>query len=93
MFVFYIVLFFLAGTTKTNAETWKSPPMPENQTQVLQSWKQLDKSIKDGLQSLIKTAMPVVLEYSSQLNLSSQCIKEGLQLVSGLRGLKRWAFS
>ncbi|GFX14367.1 uncharacterized protein TNCV_1768611 [Trichonephila clavipes] len=86
-------MFSVAWTTETSAEIRKVPPNPENRTNVMQSWKELDKFLKDNTQLLIKFLMPTVLESSSQLNLSSQCMKDGFQLVSGLRSLKKWAVS
>ncbi|GFT13910.1 o-acyltransferase like protein [Nephila pilipes] len=93
MIAFLNLLFLITLSTPTNAGLWRLPKIPENRTDVLESWIKLDKTLKGGTQSLIKSLMPMVLESSSKLNLSTECVKECFQLVSGLKSLKKWAFS
>ncbi|GFY69560.1 NRF domain-containing protein [Trichonephila inaurata madagascariensis] len=87
------LVFFLTLLTQSNASIWRLPHIPENQTNVVELWTQMDKNFKSAAQSVIKTLMPRVMESSSELNVSSQCMRQGLQLVTGLRSLKNWAFS
>ncbi|GFT13899.1 NRF domain-containing protein [Nephila pilipes] len=84
--------FFLAVLVQTNASIWRLPNIPENQTNVVELWNRMDKNLKSAAQSVIKTLMPKVMESASEFNISSQCMREGLQLVGGLRNLKMWAF-
>ncbi|XP_055932564.1 nose resistant to fluoxetine protein 6-like [Argiope bruennichi] len=81
---FFSILFCgtLANTNATN-----------NQTEILESWIKLDNILKGAAQSVIKYLMPMILESSSEVNLTSQCIQQSFQLVTGLRSLKKWAFS
>ncbi|GBN75901.1 hypothetical protein AVEN_255769-1 [Araneus ventricosus] len=65
----------------------------ENQSDILESWIKLDNTLKGAVQSVIKKLMPMVLESSGEVNLTSQCIQQSFQLVTGLRSLKKWAFS
>ncbi|GFR22725.1 uncharacterized protein TNCT_313621 [Trichonephila clavata] len=83
----------LTLSTQTNADLWKLPNIPENRTDVLESWIKLDTTVKGATKSLIKYLMPMIIESSGKLNLSSECVKECFQLFSGLRSLKKWAFS
>ncbi|GFT13903.1 nose resistant to fluoxetine protein 6 [Nephila pilipes] len=93
MIAFLNLLFLITLSTPTKADLFEVPNIPENRTDVLESWIKLDKTLKGGTQSLIKSLMPMVLESSSKLNLSSECVKECFQLVAGLKSLKKWAFS
>ncbi|GBM80921.1 hypothetical protein AVEN_243215-1 [Araneus ventricosus] len=81
----FIVLLTLSSATKSNGT--------EDNSDVLESWIKLDKTLKGTTQSVIKYLMPMLMESSSQVNLSSKCVKQSLQLVTGLRSLKKWAFS
>ncbi|GFT06427.1 NRF domain-containing protein [Nephila pilipes] len=93
IFAFGALLFLLPLFSKTSATVWDLPPIPENGTDALESWIKLDKNLKGMVQSTIKSLMPTILESTSRLNISSQCVKESLQLITGLRNLKTWAFN
>ncbi|GBN00238.1 hypothetical protein AVEN_14282-1 [Araneus ventricosus] len=87
------LIFFVAVLTQANASIWKMPVIPENNTDILPAWRDTDKFFKNTASSLIKILMPTILESSSRINLSSECMKQGMQLVSGLKSMKTWAFS
>ncbi|KAF8782074.1 Nose resistant to fluoxetine protein 6 like protein [Argiope bruennichi] len=90
---FVDLIFFVAVLTQTNASIWRMPVIPENNTDILPAWRDTDKFFKNTASSLIKVLMPTILESTSRLNLSSECMKQGMQLVSGLKSMKTWAFS
>lgn len=87
------LIFFIAMLTQANASIWKSPGIPENNTDILSAWRDADDFLKNTAGSLIKSLMPPILDSTSRLNISSKCMKQGMQLVAGLKSMKTWAFN
>ncbi|GBM56474.1 Nose resistant to fluoxetine protein 6 [Araneus ventricosus] len=63
----------------------------ENMT-VLEKWQSMEKGIKKVTGALVKMALPHILKASESMNISSQCMQEGMKLVLGLKNIKPWAF-
>ncbi|CAL1281407.1 unnamed protein product [Larinioides sclopetarius] len=89
MFAYIGLVVYLILSSGVNAKS----NLTEDKSNVLDSWMKLDKTLKGATQSMIKYVMPMIMESTSQVNLSQECMKEVFQLVAGLRNLKKWAFS
>ncbi|KFM80995.1 hypothetical protein X975_05617, partial [Stegodyphus mimosarum] len=53
---------------------------------------QLENQLKNGMKSLTKMIMPKMMEIAGTQKLSPECVRNGLQLIDGLKNLKTWAF-
>ncbi|GIY49779.1 hypothetical protein CEXT_699501 [Caerostris extrusa] len=47
---------------QSSGTIWRLPEIPENGTDVYESWVQLDKTFKNAAQSLVKTLLPSIME-------------------------------
>ncbi|XP_015923839.2 nose resistant to fluoxetine protein 6 [Parasteatoda tepidariorum] len=86
-----IVGFLLFLTHKVSCELDNYDEINENN--IYDQWKELDKKAAKLVNSAIRMILPKVMESSSSMNISSECVKQGMHLISGLRRLKIWAFS
>ncbi|GIY04985.1 o-acyltransferase like protein [Caerostris extrusa] len=59
---------------------------------VHQKWREFEKSMKKVIDGRMKKALPMFLRMGSDAKLSGECSKSIMALVSGIRGLKSWAF-
>lgn len=58
---------------------------------VLESWQEFEKTVKGMANNIIKSILPSIMENSDKLNVSSQCMRESMQLIAGLKSIKPWA--
>ncbi|GFT96059.1 NRF domain-containing protein [Nephila pilipes] len=59
---------------------------------VHEKWRVFEKSMKKVIDGRMKKALPMFLRMGSDAKLSGECSKSIMALVTGIRGLKSWAF-
>ncbi|GFT86827.1 uncharacterized protein TNCV_4163991 [Trichonephila clavipes] len=89
-------------TLQTNPVQNSSPgtPKAEKSTKnnmseiemVHEKWRVFEKSMKKVIDGRMKKALPMFLRMGSDAKLSGECSKSIMALVTGIRGLKSWAF-
>ncbi|KAG8200755.1 hypothetical protein JTE90_022356 [Oedothorax gibbosus] len=63
---------------------------PENMT-VLEKWESFERGAKRIASGAIKALLPNLMEHSGKMNISSQCMREAMQLIGGIKSIKPWA--
>lgn len=58
---------------------------------VLESWENFEKSVKNAANSIIKMALPQIMESVTTMNLSQDCMRHNMHLINGLKNIKPWA--
>ena len=56
-----------------------------------ESWENFEKMVKKAANNIVKKALPSVMEYSTSLNLSTECMRNSMHLINGLKNIKPWA--
>lgn len=67
-----------------------SVPVDETANEVI-TWKNFQATLKSGIQSLIKYAMPTVIRGMSSVNISSECEQSMLRFAMSISKLEAWA--
>ncbi|KFM82899.1 Nose resistant to fluoxetine protein 6, partial [Stegodyphus mimosarum] len=98
MLVRVVIIFSLCSWTLCVLAKEKNPldmiePQPtdyENMT-ILERWQNLEKGMKRVANSVVKLILPKLMEGSEKVNFTSQCMRDSMQLISGLKSVKPWA--
>ncbi|XP_035229059.1 nose resistant to fluoxetine protein 6-like [Stegodyphus dumicola] len=85
-----IILFYLMISCHGAESQNKLDELPENEI-VYKKWNELDKKVKSFVNYVMKMAMPTVIRATSEMNLTSTCMKQGFEFTMGLRNLREWA--
>ncbi|KFM62404.1 Nose resistant to fluoxetine protein 6, partial [Stegodyphus mimosarum] len=85
-----IILFCLMISSQRVKSENKLEELPENEI-VYKKWNEMDKKVKSFVNYAMKMAMPTVIRATSEMNLTSTCMKQGFEFAMGLRNLKEWA--
>ncbi|CAL1275765.1 unnamed protein product [Larinioides sclopetarius] len=91
-FIFFAIYFALEvnGQQDLSSLLENSNQKMENLT-VLERWQFIEKNIKKTANSVIKMLLPYLMEGSGSMNISSQCMRDTMKLISGLKNIKPWA--
>lgn len=58
---------------------------------VLESWQNFEKTIKGVTNSVVKMALPTIMESTANMNLSTECMRNSMLLINGIKNIKPWA--
>ncbi|XP_054712749.1 O-acyltransferase like protein-like [Uloborus diversus] len=100
--VFVFVLFLSFDCSSSTSSVGVSTNYPDNATTVpvdvvtvhssVIRWKNTDKSVKNMVSKLVKFALPQLLRAAEGMNITTSCSKGMMKFLTGLRGMKVWAF-
>ncbi|GFU16713.1 nose resistant to fluoxetine protein 6 [Nephila pilipes] len=62
----------------------------ENLT-VLERWQNFENNIKKTANSAVKALLPRLMEGSGNMNISTQCMRDTMKLIGGIKNVKPWA--
>ncbi|XP_054710343.1 nose resistant to fluoxetine protein 6-like [Uloborus diversus] len=63
---------------------------PRNLTAV-EGWQNFEKSVKHLANTAVKMLLPKLMESSTQVNVTKQCMRESMQLLAAVKTIKPWA--
>ncbi|KFM60148.1 Nose resistant to fluoxetine protein 6, partial [Stegodyphus mimosarum] len=86
---FLLLHSYFVGTLSTSILANISKEIIESP--ILDRWMNLDQSMKENMKSFLNGVLSHLLYAKEVLNLTSQCQRESLQLISGLKNLETWA--
>lgn len=97
--IIILVVLYTCTTSLSKADTreeiMSNIPLNDDDTNgnmtVVEQWENFEKMIKQVANNIVKKALPSVMEYTSNLNLSTECMRNSMHLVNGLKNIRPWA--
>lgn len=98
--IIVIVVLFTCTTSLSKADTrdeimsniqLNDNDDPNGNMTVVEQWENFEKMIKQVANTVVKKALPSVMEYTANLNLSTECMRNAMHLTNGLKNIRPWA--